>query len=144
MHPYTVNIGHTYKAGVQALAPALAAEGSRNGAAVDVSQFGSGTLVVNLGAVAGAPSATAITYALQSSEDGATDWEALKDLDGVAQTLAFTAGAQAGELDFNLQLLPQEHRFLRVVETVDFTTGTSPTVAAGATFVLGGGQRLPI
>jgi hypothetical protein len=144
MHPDTTNIGYRYKADHQALAPAQQAEGSRSGAAFDVSKYGSGTLVVNVGAVAGTPATTSITYALQTSPDGTNGWVALEDRDGADVILTLTAGGACKELDFSLQYADVDHTHLRVVETVDFTGGTSPSVIAGATLVLGGGQRLPL
>ncbi|QSQ19320.1 hypothetical protein JY651_28740 [Pyxidicoccus parkwayensis] len=144
MHPLRTQIGHLYKADHQALAPAQQAEGSRNGAAFDVSKYGSGTLVVNVGTVAGTPSATSLTYTLEASPDGTNGWAPLKNADGANVALTFTAGGACKELDFDLQYANAEHHFLRVVETVDFTGGTTPSVVAGATLVLGGGQRLPL
>ena len=144
MNPDRTNIGYRYKADHQALAPAQQAEGSRNGASFDVSKYGSGTLVVNVGAVAGTPTATSITYTLETSPNGTNGWAPLKNVDGASVTLTFTDGGACKERDFDLQYTPQDHRYLRVVEVVDFTGGTTPSVVAGATLVLGGGQRLPL
>jgi len=144
MHPDTTNIGHRYKADHQALAPASQAEGSRNGASFDVSRYGSGTLVANVGGVTGTPTATSLTYTLQTSPDGTNGWTPLKDLDGNNLALTFTDGGACKELDFDLQYIAQKHHFLRVVEVVDFTGGTTPSVVAGATLVLGGSNRLPL
>ena len=144
MHPDTTNIGHRYKADHQALASAQVAEGTRSGPAFDVSKYGSGTLVVNVGAVAGTPTATSLTYTLQTSPDGTNGWTPLKNLDGNNFALTFTTGGACKELDFDLQCADVEHHFLRVVEVVDFTDGTTPAVVAGATLVLGGSNRLPL
>ncbi|QSQ24857.1 hypothetical protein JY651_07925 [Pyxidicoccus parkwayensis] len=144
MHPLRTQIGHLYKTDHQALAPAQQAEGNRNGAAFDVSKYGSGTLVVNMGAVAGTPSATSISYALQTSPDGTNGWAPLKNVDGADVVLTFTAGGTCKELDFDLQYVNQEHHHLRVVETVDFTGGTTPSVVTGATLTFGGSNRLPL
>lgn len=145
MHLLNTDIGAFIKANVQALAPASQVAGSRNGTAIDITDFRSGVLVVNLGAVSGTPTTTSVTYALQSNTDGgSTGWAALKDQDGNGITLAVTAGGASQEKDFTLQYIPQDHLFVRVTETVAFTGGTAPAVLSSATFVLGGAQRLPI
>jgi hypothetical protein len=144
MHPLRTQIGFLYKADHQALAPAQQAEGTRNGAAFDVSRYGSGTLVVSVGAVAGTPTGTSLAYTLQTSPDGSNGWVPLKDRDGADVALTFTAGGACKELDFDLSYADVEHHFLRVAEVVDFTDGTTPAVVAGATLVLGGSNRLPL
>ncbi|MBJ6762803.1 hypothetical protein JGU66_18725 [Myxococcaceae bacterium JPH2] len=146
MHSDIVNIGHRYKADVQAVPPASAAAGTRNGNTINVSGYGSGTIVANVGAASGTPTATTITYALQTSAtaDGSSGWVALKDIDNNAVVLTATAGGVAAEKDFNLQYATPGHSFIRTVETVAFTGGTAPAVVTGATFVLGGGRRLPL
>lgn len=144
MHPDKTDIGYRYKADHQALPPAIQSAGTRNGVALDVSEYGSGTLVANVGAIGGTPTSAAITYALQSSPNGTDGWVALADLDGNAFALTVDEEDTCAELDFSLQYLRQDHAFLRVVETVAFTAGTNPDVIAGATLVLGGGQRLPL
>ncbi|WP_141620514.1 hypothetical protein [Myxococcus sp. AB036A] len=144
MHPINTHVGHLYNAANQALAPASQVEGIREGAAIDVSKYQSGTLVANVGSISGGPTATVITYSLQSSATGTDGWTALRDLDDTEAELTITSANTCSELDFALQHVPQDHRFLRVVEMVEFTDGTTPAVVAGATLVLGGGQRLPL
>ncbi|GHG79673.1 hypothetical protein [Comamonas sp. JC664] len=149
MHPDRTDIGYRYKADTQALPPNIQSAGTRNGVAVDITDYGSGTVVANVGPIGGGPTETSITYALQTSEDGTDGWVSLTDLDGNQFTTAgtpaaVTAANRCVELDFTLQYITRTHRFLRVVETVAFTGGTSPDVIAGATLVLGGGQRLPL
>ncbi|NOK06692.1 MULTISPECIES: hypothetical protein [Myxococcus] len=145
MHPDRTDIGYRYKADTQALPPSIQSAGTRNGDGIDITAYGSGTLVANIGAVGAAPTATSITYALETSEDGTDGWVPLTDLNGNQfSTDAITTGDTCVELDFTLQYITRTHRFLRVVETVAFTGGTSPDVIAGATLVLGGGQRLPL
>lgn len=144
MHPDNVQIGFRIKANNQALAPASNAAGSRNGAAIDVSKYQSAVLAANIGATSGSPTATSITYAVQTSADGSTGWTALKDIDGNDVTLAITTTGAAYEKDINLQYVPAGSPYVRVTETVAFTGGSSPAVVSGAILVLGGAQKLPI
>ncbi|CAM4166265.1 hypothetical protein G4177_06130 [Corallococcus sp. ZKHCc1 1396] len=144
MIPQNVHVGAYVSCANQALPPAAQAAGTRNGTAIDVSQFQSGVLVANIGASTGTPTTLSVTYSLEASVDGTTGWTAVVDLDGNALQVASTAGGKAVELDFNLQLLKADHAFLRVKEVTAFTGGTSPTLFSGVSLVLGGGQRLPV
>lgn len=144
MHPDIVQIGHRYKADNVALSPASQAAGTRNGTSYDVSKYGSGTVVANVGAASGTPTTISVTYTLQTSPDGSSGWTTLKNIDGNDVVLTVTAASTAKELDFNLQYVPQDDHYLRALETVAFTGGTSPAVVTGATLIFGGSQRLPL
>ncbi|WAM28515.1 hypothetical protein [Myxococcus sp. NMCA1] len=144
MHPSNTQIGHLIHAANQALPPDLQGAGTRNGAALDVSRYQSGVLVANVGEVAGAPTATSVRYTVQTSPNGTDGWVPLKDMDDADVVLTVTAAGTCAEKDFNLQYADVDHSFLRVVEVIAFTEGTTPSVMAGATLVFGGGQRLPL
>ncbi|QDF05012.1 hypothetical protein [Myxococcus xanthus] len=144
MHPSNTQIGHLIHAANQALPPDYLEAGTRNGAALDVSRYQSGVLVANVGEVAGTPTATSVRYTVQTSPNGTDGWVPLKDMDDADVVLTVTAAGTCAEKDFNLQYADVDHSFLRVVEVITLTGGTTPSVMAGATLVFGGGQRLPL
>lgn len=126
-------------AGLAALANSA---GTRTGSAIDRLQSGSMAnslvLACNVGATTGAPSATTYDCKVQDSADGSTGWA---DLSGAAITQKTTT--TAGLVQKDVDLLPAK-RFIRVVEVVAFTGGTSPATPAAVDVILGGFDRLAI
>lgn len=127
--------------------PALPAAGARNSAAIDRATpggnfFNSATLVQKTGAIAGSPSAQTVDAKIQDSPDGSTGWADYKP-DGVttAAIAQLTAANAVGEVDVDLS---GAKRYIRVVETVAFTAGTSPTIGADSTVILAGADRTPV
>lgn len=143
MHPSLVNIGAYIKANVLGLAPAAQAAGTRQGPAIDVTQYKSAVLAAVLGAATGAPTGISVKYRLESRIPAGA-WTAVTDRDGVALEVEATAAASAVELDIDLTLIGDDHEEVRAVEVTAFTGGTAPTIVSGATLILAGARRLPI
>lgn len=129
------DIGSLVKA-VLGNVPVAAAAGTRNGAAIDRQGFYSCVLTAISGAVTGAPTAQTLDAKLQDSADGSTGWA---DITGAA-IAQITAVNTLAQKDVNLSAAK---RWIRVVETVGFTGGTSPTLGAAEAVVLGGADTLP-
>jgi hypothetical protein len=129
------NIGAQVKV-ERAIKPQAAGAGTINGPAIDRLGFLSAVLHVGTGDVSGSPSAQTVDAKLQESADGATGWT---DISGAAISQITSANAQA-EKDVSLS---GAKRYIRAVVTVSFTGGTSPTIGAAATVVLGGKDVLP-
>jgi hypothetical protein len=107
----------------------------------------SGVLAVSTGAATGSPTAISAVYGLETRyNDGTTPtaWVALKDINGAAVSVTLTGANQGGEVDFDLQFVPEGHNEMRVTETVTLTEGTTPTLATQAMVILGGANRLPV
>ncbi|WP_141323589.1 hypothetical protein [Myxococcus sp. AB025B] len=116
--------------------PAAVGAGTRNSAAVDRMGFDSCVLTASSGAATGAPSTLSLAAKLQDSADGQSGWT---DLPGAAVEPLTTSSAVAR---VNVRL-PTARRYLRVVETVALTGGTSPTLGASSLIVLCGPDEIP-
>ncbi|WNG49197.1 hypothetical protein F0U60_37585 [Archangium minus] len=140
------NIGAYIDADNLALSPAARAAGSRQGTTFDPGRFGSAVLVGFTGATTGTPTAIEVTYEVETRDGSEEDneWVTLKNMDGAAVELTVSAANTAAELDIDFQHIPVGHDELRVVETVSFADGTTPTVVTGALMVMGGSSTLPI
>ncbi|MCY1080292.1 hypothetical protein [Archangium lansingense] len=140
------NIGAYVLCNNLALVPADQAAGTRQGTTFAPGRYGSAVLVAFTGAISGAPTATSVTYEVETRDgsDAGNPWTPLKDMDGQDVALAITSASTAEELDVDLQFVPVGHDELRVVETVALTAGTTPKVVTGAVLVLGGASTLPI
>lgn len=142
-----LSAGHAYKL-VIGTVPALSAAGTRNGSAIDRAtpggvRYGSLTLHTMTGAIAGAPSAQTVDAKLQHSVDGSTNWADYvpPGASTAAAITQLTAASASGEVDVNLE---GARRYVRVVETVAFTAGTSPTIGVASSVVLAGADRTPV
>lgn len=141
------HIGAAVKTNNMGLAPAVRSAGARQGTALSPSEWMSGVLTASTGAVTGTPTATSVTYGLETRDattDPPGDWVALKNMDGAEVEVEITAANTCKEVDFDLTYVPEGHTELRVTESVLFTDGTTPTVASSAILVLGGANRLPV
>lgn len=127
-----------YIKSVAGLRPQAALEASAiNGVAIDRTGFQSCELLAFTGAETGAPTARTLATKLQDSADGSTGWV---DIAGAA---APDVTAVNSEQRAAIDLTVTEKSFIRVVHTVSFTAGTSPTIFVGSTVVLGGHRRPP-
>ncbi|QRK06053.1 hypothetical protein JQX13_50365 [Archangium violaceum] len=140
------NIGAVVKTDNLALAPAARSAGTRQGSTFAPGRWGSAVLVGLTGATTGTPTGFEVTYEVETRDGSDTDneWVALKNMDGAAVELTVIQASKAVELDIDFQYIPVGHDELRVVETVSFTDGTTPTVVTGALLVLGGSSTLPV
>lgn len=117
-------------------APAAVTAGTRNSAAIDRLGFDSCVLAAQTGAASGSPSALTLAAKIQESADGATGWADITD----AAIEPLTAENSVARVNVRL---PAAKRYLRVVETVGFTGGSSPTIGASSTIVLCGPDEIP-
>ncbi len=88
------------------------------------------------GAASGSPTAQTVATKLQDSADGSTGWA---DVSGAAAT-DLTADDTEDEVDIDLS---GAKRYVRVVATISFTGGTTPSIPVAATLVLAGKDELP-
>jgi len=118
-----------------------------NGDSFDTS-VGLESLMVHVRAeiASGSPSAATVAWALQESSDNST-WTAALDNTGTAigatlnvHTVAVVSAARVEGVMLNRK------RYLRIVLTPAFTSGTSPAILAYAMFVgaPGSGMQLPV
>lgn len=127
--------------------PAAVSAGTRNGSAIDRTvaggvHYGTCTLFAASGAATGAPTTQTLDAKIQDSADGSTGWADYKpDGTTVAAATQITAVNSSSELDVDLQ---GAKRYIRVVEVVAFTGGTTPTLGAQTVIVLGGADRTPV
>ncbi|QDE82856.1 hypothetical protein [Myxococcus xanthus] len=117
-------------------APAAVSAGTRNSAAVDRFSFDSCVLTASTGAATGTPTALSLAAKLQDSADGQNGWTDLPEA-AIAPLTSANAVARV-----NVRL-PTAQRYLRVVETVALTGGTSPTLGASSLIVLCGPDEIP-
>jgi hypothetical protein len=106
----------------------------------------------------GSPDAATMTWALQESVDGSTDWEAALDNTGTTiggvvdahtaatDTYARVEGINLAASDTDVTPSGGRMRYLRVALTPAFTSGSSPAILAYAEFigVPASGQQLPV
>jgi hypothetical protein len=116
--------------------PAAVAAGTRNSAAVDRLGFDSCVLAAQTGAASGTPTTLSVAAKIQESADGATGWADIADAAIEPLTV------ENGIARVNVRL-PAAKRYLRVVETVAFTGGSTPTIGASSTIVLCGPDEIP-
>lgn len=112
------------------------ADGTVNGAAVDRQDFLSCVLLLTAGAATGSPTGQTADAKIQDSADGATGWA---DVTGAAAT-QLTADNTESSVDVDLGSVK---RYIRVVQTITLTAGTSPTWPTATILVLGGDRVLP-
>lgn len=112
--------------------------GTTTGLWLDRNGFLSAVVSLATGAVAGAPTAQSVTVTLKTSDasdgSGAVD---LKNMDGVAVTLALTAGSAVINKDVDLL---GAKKYIGVSVVTAFTGGTTPSVPVDLTVVLGDAQ----
>ncbi len=115
------------------LVPLDNAAGTRNGTAIDRKPAGSNVemdscrLTVQTGTLTGAPSAQTVDVKLQDSADGSTGWA---DLDPAAAITQIVAADIIEHVDVDLAGAKQ---FVRVVEVVALTGGSTPSIIASST-----------
>lgn len=142
-----VKLGAIFKAAI-GTAPDAVAAGTRNGAAVDRmtpggNGFLGGTLIAATGPETGSPTGRTLDAKLQDSADGSTGWADYvpPGQTTVAAVAQITAVNTLQEVDVNLEAAK---RYIRVVEVVTLTAGSSPKIGAQTTLVLYGADRMPL
>ena len=138
-------LGHLFKS-ITGTVPAAASAGTRNGTAINRRQNGAiaqgCTLFVSSGAETGAPSARTLDAKIQDSADGSTNWADYipPDQTTVAAAPQIVAASSSSEVDVNLA---GAKAYIRVVEVLAFTAGTTPTLGAQSSVSLYGFDRTP-
>lgn len=108
-----------------------------NGPAIDRSGHDSCVLQHQCGAASGSPTAQTADAKLQESADGSTGWT---DITGAAAA-QLVADDTSAEVDVDLSGTKQ---FIRVVEVVALTAGTTPALDVAASVILGPTRELPV
>lgn len=128
--------------------PLANSAGTRNGTGVDRATPG-GTLFLGctlqaiIGTVTGSPSSFTADFKLQDSADNSTFADYVPP-GGVAADAAVTqqtAGSAIVDVDIDIS---GARRYIRVVEVIAITGGTSPKVPASSTLLLYGADRTPV
>ena len=142
-----VKLGAIFKAAI-GTAPDAVAAATRNGTAVDrMTPGGYGflgaTLIAATGPETGSPTGRTLDAKIQDSADGSTGWADYipPGQATVAAVAQITAVNTLKEVDVNLE---GAKRYIRVVEVVTLTAGTSPKIGAQTTLVLYGADRMPV
>lgn len=148
-----LNLSSSFKTGSQfkpviGTVPAAASAGTRNGSAINRRLSGSNalalsaTLVAVTGAATGTPTTQTLDAKIQDSADGSTGWADYipPDQATVGAITQITAVNTVGDVDVNLAGAKQ---YIRVVEVLAFTGGTTPTLGVQTTVILGGFDRTP-
>ena len=126
----------------QGSVPAAVAAGTRNGTGFSRKGFNSCVLEAQTGALSGAPTGQTVDVKLQHSDvvgSGYVDYTP----GGVAANGAvaqITAAITRKRKSIDLRGAKE---FIRTVEVTGFTGGTSPTIGAANTVILGGADVLP-
>lgn len=136
MHPTRNNIGVFTREKIGISPQSLSGSSDVDGAALDRAGYESCVLVVQSGAATGSPTAYSIGGRLQHSDQSGSGFV---DLPSAAiSALTGDNGITRVAVD-----LARAKQFIRAVITPAFTGGTSPSVPASATIVLGGRDELP-
>lgn len=125
-----------------AVVPTAASEGTVNGAAIDRQNYESCVLLTNTGVTTGTPTSFTVNAKVQHSADGSNNWADYTDPTtvAVAAVTQITEASTQGKIGVNLL---NAKRYIRVVHVLDFTGGSSPTLAISAHVILGGATKLP-
>ncbi|MDE3017034.1 MAG: hypothetical protein KGI29_08985 [Pseudomonadota bacterium] len=126
---------------VTSVFPQNAAAGTIDGTSIDRTLHnlaGSCVLHQVVGADSGAPSALSVQTTLQHSPDEST-WSNYEIGTTVQQTAALTAVNSENTAAIDLT---GAYRFIRAVQVVSFTGGTSPEALVAADIILGGEREL--
>jgi hypothetical protein len=134
--PHLRNIG-SYLKPVHTLSPAASSAGARNGSAVDRLGYESAQIVVQTGATTGTPTSFTVDAKIQDSADGSTGWADYTAPGATAVAALTTLITADSTAKFNVDLSGAK-RYVRVVQTIAFVAGTSPTLLNNAAVVLGG------
>ena len=125
--------------------PQVASAGAINGASVDTQGIIGGPALsaavdVTTGATGGGPTTQSATVKVQDSADNSTFADYIPPGLAATPTAVVTAANARGTLAVDLS---GARRYIRVVCTVAFTGGASPTLAVSSGFTLGGLKELP-
>jgi len=127
--------------------------GAINGTGIDCKQdvdgpFESAIAVASLGTAAGTPTAESLVIKIQHSDSSGSGYTDYADESGstVATATGIASAAPATNDGARIQLavrLKNAKRYVRIVATLGFTAGTSPTNGVVLGWIVGGGPRVP-
>lgn len=123
---------------IPGLNPAAQPAGTVTGPVIDRQGFLSAIVNLTVGAAAGAPTAQGVSLKLQHGD--AANGTDMVDVTGAA-TPSLTADNT--NASFNVDMTGLK-RYIRVVATVTFTDGTTPTIPVAATLALGDADKHPV
>lgn len=123
---------------IAGIAPVAFAAGNSNGIVIDRMGFYDAIVHLKVGAAAGAPTAQGVSLKIQTGD--APDGSDMSDVTG-ATIAALTANNAEARLNLDLNGFK---RYFRVVPTVAFTGGSSPTIPVAVTLALGNANSLPV
>jgi hypothetical protein len=112
---------------------------ARNGTGIDRQGHHSAVLVCTSGAATGTPTSFTFAAKIQDSDDNSV-FADFNDGGGVVAIANIVAVNSIARKRFSLM---RARRFIRVVETVTFVGGTTPTLAVQETVTLGGSSEQP-
>lgn len=144
MNPATQhNIG-AFVVPVTSVFPQSSAAATINGSSLQRSVHGlplSCVVHQHVGALGGAPATTSVVSKIQHSPDNSTWADYTADgASAVAATPALTAASTGNRANVDLS---GANDWIRVVTTISFTGGTSPTAVVAAEMIIGGEALLP-
>lgn len=122
---------------VAGINPVALAAGSVNGLVIDRTGFYDAAVHLKVGAATGAPTEQGVSLKMQTGD--ASDGSDMVDVAGDVIEALTTDNAEK-KLNIDLSGYKQ---YLRVVTTVTFTGGTSPTIPVAVSVVLGGPRKIP-
>ena len=125
------------------LVPTNAAAGTRNGAAIDrtlVDNPLSVLLSLAAGAATGSPTGQTADLNLQHSVDGSTGWADFTDSSGRGAVTQLTADSTQSQEPVSIT---DARKFIRIVEVVTLTAGSTPLWPVCSTIILCGHDRQP-
>jgi hypothetical protein len=117
----------------------LAGSSAVNGDSIDTAvTFDADSIMVHVRTeiASGSPSAATVAWALQESADGSTNWTAANDNTGTAIGATLTTKTVAQDSYARVEgIMVNRKRYLRIVLTPTYTSGTSPATLAYAEFI---------
>ena len=142
-----MSLAHIHNVGsfvvpVTSVFPESAAAGTINGTSIDRALHNmSQSCVLHqvVGAESGAPTTASVQTKLQDSPDNSTWSDYKAGTANVQQTAALTAASSENTAAIDLT---GAYRFIRAVQVVAFTGGTSPEALVAADIILGGEREL--
>ena len=131
------DVGAYIKAAIGSIPLSSLGGAAVNGPAINRLGFDSCVLHTAGGSATGSPTAQTLDAKLQDSADGSTLWA---DLVPAAAITQITADDSEAQVDVDLSGVK---KFIRVVQTVVLTAGTSPEWPVSSIVILGGASQVP-
>jgi hypothetical protein len=132
-----------YMKPVKGFNPVAQAAGAVNGPAIDRQGYESMRVHGSSGASTGTPTSFTADFKVQHSDDGSTGWaDYAPGGAGATSAAVGTLTTINSEVSKNF-VLAGAKRYIRVVCTLAFVGGTTPTLVVGSVVALGGSRAVP-